>query len=113
MENLCSWMLMIKYDVGEITICSIIEVEHVCLLAGELVPNIAPGNHIRCKSKCVCDVVTARLADDTNMRREVFFQSRLQHTSEKLTGPIFEAATDIEKLELEAIGCGLVEDSSC
>src|SRR5437588_7755659 len=104
MENLCGWMLMIEYDVGEIAICSIIEVEHVCLLAGKLVPNIAPCNHISCESKCVCDIVSARFADDANVRRKVFFQSRLQHSSEKLKGAIFETATDIQKLKLKAIG---------
>src|SRR2546423_14676463 len=106
-------MLMIEYDIGEVAVRPIIEIQHVCLLSSKLVPHVTACDDVDCKCKRICNVVAARLANNANARRNVLLQSGIQHTGKKLKGAILEAATNVENFDVEAYRCGLVENMSC
>ncbi len=112
-QHLGNGVLVVKHDVGKVSIDTVVDVEHVPLAAERLVLNIAAGNHVASNGEGGSDIVSARLSNDFHASggREVLVESTSQHTSHDLKGGAGKAATDIESAHVEAVELGLLEDN--
>lgn len=112
-EDLGHGVLVIKHDVGEVSINTIVDVQHVTLASKCLVFNVAAGNHVASNGKGRCDVVAARLSDDINATRrgKVLVESARQHTSHDFKAGTGKAAANVKNAHVEAVVLGLLEDN--
>lgn len=113
LQNLCDRVLVVEDDAGEVAVDSVIEVQHVISHTQGSIGDSATSNDVTRDGERGRDVVTSRLANDTNVWREVFVQGSRQDRSHGLKCSVAgEAAANIQGVHVEAKCSRLVEDKA-
>ena len=106
-------MLVVEDDAGEVAVHSVVQVQHVVGRAQSGIGDSAASNDVARNGERSGDVVTSRLANDTDVWREVLIQRSRQHRSHRLKSSVAgKTATNIQGVHVEAKGSRLVEDEA-
>lgn len=130
-EDLGHGVLVIEHDAAEVSVQTIVDIDHVAGVAvvhrsvvahgrrgvgdrdSRAVLNSAASNDVAGKGECRGSVVATRLSDevDAGMGREVLIEGSAQDAGHLLESIVAaEASTHIKSLEIVAISSGLLED---
>lgn len=111
-EDLCDGLLVVKHDVGEVSVDTIVDVEHVTLAIKSGVLNGAAGDDVAGNGESRGNIVTAGLGDDFDVavRREEFVESATEHGGHGLKSVATEATTNVEGAHGKAKVAGLLEN---
>lgn len=128
-EDLGHRVLVVEHDAAEVSVQTIVDVDHIAGIAvvhgsvvahggvrdgdSRAVLDGAASNDVAGKGECRGSVVATRLSDevDTGMGREVLVKGSAQDTSHRLERLVTaETSTNIKGLQVEAISSGLLEN---
>ena len=109
-EDLRDRVLVVEHDAAEVAVDAVVEVQHVAFDVENWVLDSATGNDVAGDGESRGSVVTARLGNDTNGRREVGVDSSGEHSRHVVEGLGDETSTNIQGVRVEAESNSLVED---
>lgn len=111
-EDLGDGSLVVKHDVGEVAINTIVDVNHVALAVQSGVLDGTASDDVACNSVGCGDVVATWLGDDLNIavRGEKLVESVSEHGSHGLKSVSSEATANIEGSHVESNFVTLLED---
>jgi hypothetical protein len=113
LQHLRDRVLMVEDDAGEVAIDSVVKVQHVVGGAESGISDGTAGNDVARNGERSRDIVASRLANHTNVRREVLIQGSGQDCSHGFKGRVTsEATTDVQGVHVEAEGSRLVKDEA-
>lgn len=105
-------LLVIEHDRGEVAVETIVEVEHVALLAAVGHHDGAARDDVAGERERGGDVVAAWLANDGDVAWHVLIEGVAQDGGHGFEALAHEAAPDVEGVEGKAVCGGLVEDEA-
>lgn len=111
-EDLSDRVLVVEHDAREVSIDAVVEVDHVAVLGGVGVGHGAARDDVTGEREGGGNVVASWLGDDGDVSGDVLVEGFAEdrgHGFKVLAG---EAAADVDGLEGEALGGGLVHDGA-
>jgi hypothetical protein len=112
-EDLGSGLLVVEHDVGEVSIDTVVDVEHVALAIESRVLNGAASDDVAGNGESRSNIVATGLGDDLDaaVRREEFVESATKDVGHSLKSVATEATTNVKGAHGETKVACLLEDS--
>lgn len=111
-KNLCDWVLVVEHDAREVAIDTIVEVDHVGLLARGWARHRAASNDVAGQCECGGDVVPPWLSDHVDVGWNVLLESIAENNGHGLKVLARESASDIDGVHLVSKRLSLVHYSA-
>ena len=106
-------MLVIEHDAAEVAVEAIVDISHVGSFTRCRIINSTAGNDVAGNGKSRRHIVSTRLSDDVNVWWKILIERLTENTCHVLESVTTKTTTDIQGVQVKAVGVGLLEDHIC